>query len=373
MKKLSRILILDHARTVGGAEQYMLDLVENTDRNQVYHVVAAASPELKDRLKKNNLECVVLDSKRLRTANPATALWRMCKTLNDIRRIVSRRQIEIVVTNTVRMHIVGVLFRLLFGRRLVWIVHSYDFNLILFRVLSGVPDRILFVSESLFESYWGNRKGRAKCEVIYNGISREKIRRNERNDEFGITAIAGKKAGIIGRIEREKGHEDFIKSIPLILQLMPDVHFFVIGRPDPSKTVFTENLVQMTRVLNIENNVHFLGYTQDIFSLIDHLDVVVQPSRIHESFGRVLVESMAIGKPVVATRVKGYTEIIKDGFNGILVPVESPADIAKAVTKVLNDKEYRERIVENGKNFIRSRYCLEDSTGKYLSVMRAIQ
>lgn len=350
----------------------MLDIVLGIGKRDIEHIVATASGEIREKLSAGNIEHVSFDSKRLKVANPLAAIARTVQTLRRLIDIVAQKNIDLVVTNTVRMHIVGVLLALITGKKLVWIVHSYDFNKLLYTILSVIPDRIVFVSESLAKSY-GMKDGRGnKFEVIYNGINWEAIQRKDDEEGGGIADIPGMKIGIIGRIEKEKGHEDLVRSMPSVLRQIPDAHFILIGKSDPQKKEFKERLLGLIRGLHVEDKVHFVDEVQNIFGIIKQLDLVVQPSRIHESFGRALVEAMAMGKPVVATKVKGYTEIIQDGFNGILVPVGDSAALAGEVARVLKDKDLYGRLAANGRESVESKYNVRDTIRKYSTVLHGV-
>jgi glycosyltransferase involved in cell wall biosynthesis len=138
--------------------------------------------------------------------------------------------------------------------------------------------------------------------------------------------------GFVGRIEPRKGPLDLVRAAPQIRSAVPDAKVVVVG-DDPYGTDpgYTE---AVTRAPEIE---HF-PWRGDAPGLMRHLDVLVLPS-YQEPFGTVLAEAMAVGTPVVATRVGGLPEVVRDGVSGRLVPAGDPAALATAVLDVLSRRE----------------------------------
>jgi glycosyltransferase involved in cell wall biosynthesis len=89
--------------------------------------------------------------------------------------------------------------------------------------------------------------------------------------------------------------------------------------------------------LGIADRVHFAGHQSDVHPWYDALDVVVHAS-FGEPFGLVLVEAMALGKPVVATAAGGPLEIIEDGISGVLIPPGDPDRLAATIDRILGDR-----------------------------------
>jgi glycosyltransferase involved in cell wall biosynthesis len=138
--------------------------------------------------------------------------------------------------------------------------------------------------------------------------------------------------GFIGRIERRKGVLDLVRAAPQIRAARPDATIVVIG-DDPYETD-AEYLAEVKRA---EGVLH-LPWVDDAGGVMRHLDVLVAPSH-QEPFGTVLGEAMAVGTPVVATRVGGLTEVVDDGVTGVLVDAGAPDQIADAVLHVLRNRD----------------------------------
>jgi glycosyltransferase involved in cell wall biosynthesis len=138
----------------------------------------------------------------------------------------------------------------------------------------------------------------------------------------------GPVVGFVGRIEPRKGPLDLIRAAPAIRAGAPGVRVVLVG-DDPYGTD-----PEYIRVVRGAPEVEHHPWCANAPGLMRHLDVLVLPSR-GEPFGTVLAEAMAVGTPVVATRVDGLPEVVEDGVTGRLVPPGEPDRLAAAVLEVL--------------------------------------
>jgi glycosyltransferase involved in cell wall biosynthesis len=120
----------------------------------------------------------------------------------------------------------------------------------------------------------------------------------------------------------------------------------IIGAPEitPQNWAYFQKLQALTQALNLEDKVIFTGFRDDVPRLIAALDVVVLSSSTPEPFGRVVIEGMAAGKPVVATAAGGVLDIIRDGVDGLLVPCKDVKAMAEAIYWLLSNREQTEQM-----------------------------
>lgn len=142
----------------------------------------------------------------------------------------------------------------------------------------------------------------------------------------------GPVVGFVGRIEPRKGVMDLVAAAPLIRDRVPGARIVVAGG-DP----YDADAAYLAAV-RASGEVEHFGWTENAPGLMRHLDVLVAPSR-QDPFGTVLCEAMAVGTPVVATRVGGLPEVVDHGVTGLLVPPQDPAALADAVAHVLARRE----------------------------------
>jgi D-inositol-3-phosphate glycosyltransferase len=144
---------------------------------------------------------------------------------------------------------------------------------------------------------------------------------------------------VVGRIDPQKGQETFLRAIPGLLAKRPDLLFLVVGEETKGESGYRRMLGELVRQLGVSEFVRFLSFTDEMPRLLAAIDVLVLPS-LHETFGYIVVEAMAMGKPVVGTNAGGVPEIIEDGRTGYLVP---PGDASALEQKVFDTIEQPDR------------------------------
>lgn len=164
--------------------------------------------------------------------------------------------------------------------------------------------------------------------------------------------------GVVGRIDSWKGYEYFIQAIPNVLKKYPNTFFCVIGGVSVGYVEgeqYLQYLKELKIKLNLNEQLFFTGFRDNILSVIRELNILVIPSveivknnQIStEGFGRVAVEAMMVKTPVIASRVGGLPEIIDNEINGLLISQKSPEAISESIIKILDDPDTTETMVNN--------------------------
>jgi len=219
-------------------------------------------------------------------------------------------------------------------------------------------DHIITVSESrtvLFKEFpdLGDH-----ISVIPNGVNISKFQdvkpsmfRNEmkiKNGEFLI--------GMVGLVSEHKGVTEMLHaSAKLIRQNVP-LKVVIVG-PDRPKG-YMKKMKDLARELDLLEDVVFTGFRRDVPNIMADLDLLVTPSR-EEAFGRVLIEAMAVGTPVIATTVGGIPEIISDPSLGVLIPPENADLLADAILNLLNDTEKRQTMATHALDRVNQNYSIQ--------------
>lgn len=149
---------------------------------------------------------------------------------------------------------------------------------------------------------------------------------------------------VIGRINRDKGQDQIIRAMPRILDAVPGAELWVVG-DGPQRPEFEA----LARDLGLSGSVRFLGQRADIPAVLAAVQLTVLPSLWEEGFGLVALEAQAAGRPVVAYRTGGVSEVVRDGGTGILVPVGEISSLADGVVRLLSDPALRTRLGEAGR------------------------
>jgi D-inositol-3-phosphate glycosyltransferase len=146
--------------------------------------------------------------------------------------------------------------------------------------------------------------------------------------------------GVLGRLDPQKGQDDFIRAIPILLKHQTNLHFVIAGNETEGQNGFKKTLEDLSVKLGVRNNIQFLPFTNAVPEFMSAIDIFVLPSH-SETFGFVLVEAMAMEKAIVATDSGGVPEIITDNSTGLLIPPQNEQALADALLRLLKDDNLR--------------------------------
>ena len=196
--------------------------------------------------------------------------------------------------------------------------------------------------------------------TIYNGVDVDRIERIVKEADSdrireSLNIRNKKVVGVVGRLRGEKGQAVLLKAMVDVIKTFPDTVLLVVGDgPD------RQHLEQMAIQLGINDNILWLGQRkqQEVFELYSIMYVVAVPS-IFEGFGLTAAEAMAAGVPVIASAVDGLMEVIEDGVNGYLVPVDDSKKLSIALINVLSKKQKSVDIANKGKEHIKNNFSID--------------
>lgn len=214
-------------------------------------------------------------------------------------------------------------------------------------------DVIICVSQAVAAQFNPVIRKRA-VEVIYNGFPRREFENvsNERvrafRDRFGLNGHV--LVGLVGRIKiGRKGQDVFVRSAALLKKEFPEVRFLCIGSPFPGNECHLDRLMQIVGEVGLRDVFVYTGDVEDVKAAYASLHVSVVPSVLPESFSGVVIESMAMGKPVVGSSIGGTVEQIDDGVTGFLVPPGDSEALARKLAVLLSRRELIELTGEHGR------------------------
>jgi polysaccharide biosynthesis protein PelF len=162
--------------------------------------------------------------------------------------------------------------------------------------------------------------------------------------------------GWVGRLDRKKRGEDFLRAAALVRGAHRQARFVVIGGPDAFMPEYASELRALAGDLGLDDALRFLGDRPDVPRLLAGLDALAWLSR-GEGLPHVIAEAGAARLPVVATRDHGSVEMIEDGVSGLYVPHESPAVLAAALDRLLADPGLRRRLGSALRRTVEREYC----------------
>jgi glycosyltransferase involved in cell wall biosynthesis len=313
-------------------------------------------------------------------ARAADAVSRAARVIEQIRSLPELKKLskavaahaagfDLIFANTQKALVVGAFAARAAKKPLLWYLHDIvtaDHFSRLNRWLDVVFSRTL-VTRVVANSYASSNALLAAgglCDaVVHNGID---TRSFSDGTERGLPEVRSKlnltgqpMVGVFGRIASWKGQHVLLQA----LARLPDVQVLMVGDAlFPGDTEYFEDLKQRASAPIISGRVHFLGFRRDIFQVMRLCDVIVHTSIAPEPFGRVIVEGMLAGKPVIATRAGGVPEIIEDGVTGRLVEPNNPEALAAAIQSLLGEPEGTAAMALRGQAFARKRFSLETMT-----------
>jgi glycosyltransferase involved in cell wall biosynthesis len=192
-----------------------------------------------------------------------------------------------------------------------------------------------------------------KVDVIYNVY--QSIESSDLRDN-GVTVVSeydGYKIIFVGRLIKCKGIPFLVKGFEQIMNNNINAKLFLVGDGEEEK-----KLKEYVSELNVKQHVFFLGYRSSPQAFIRNANLLVLPSN-EEGFGRVLLEAMDVGTPVVGTRIGGIPEIIEHGTNGLLVDYGDIEALKNSIIEILEDKLLRKKLIQGGYETINSKFCVE--------------
>jgi L-malate glycosyltransferase len=175
--------------------------------------------------------------------------------------------------------------------------------------------------------------------------------------ELGVPVDAPLVA-VVSRLNRMKGLEQFLEAAAIVIRRHPDARFLVVGETAPHHRPYLDELKSLATRLHIADHVIFTGLRSDVPALLASVNVAVMPS-LNEALSNSLLESMAAGAPVVATRVGGTSEALVDGETGLLVPPGNVEALADSIGRVLAAPALAAALGQAARRLIADRFSVE--------------
>jgi glycosyltransferase involved in cell wall biosynthesis len=227
-------------------------------------------------------------------------------------------------------------------------------------------DAFIYMSKAIEEVYQSLGVPAHKGQIIYDGFDAtnyEQISQKhvaELRAEFGLSdrdyLISN-----VGRLASWKGHDYFLPAMAEVIRSQPNAKALIVGEADrrPWNQAYSQKLRQMVAELHLSDNVIFAGLRSDIPQIMAASDIVVHSASVPEPFGRVVVEAMMAGKPVIATAAGGVLDSVEDQKTGLLVPLKDSEKMAKAIQQLIQDREQAKVMGQQAKQRAQELFSLE--------------
>jgi L-malate glycosyltransferase len=294
----------------------------------------------------------------------------------QLARLLRREKVDLVYCNNMMVETVGALAAQLAGTACVLHarnLHEQTFKVLLYGMLARLPAtrRVIANSEASAAPY--RRYAVEKVAVVHNGVdlteyTRDAVARGSFRAELGVGGNATI-VGFTGWLIPRKGIDLLLRAAALLLPTRPNLTFVAVGGVPPGSPIdYRADYEQLARDLGIAERFRFAGFRDDVRPAVIDFDVLVLPSR-QEPFGRSIIEAMALGTAVVASRVGGIPEILTDGRTGLLVPVGDVEKLAAAIASLIDEPERRAALAQEALREVRERFDVAQLSRRVQSLL----
>ncbi len=342
MSERIRVLHIIYSFASGGAERFVLDLMQAMDKEKFEVAAVSLRPDLgrpfEKEIREKKLKVYFLNKRR---GLDPRVFFRLYGVFKKYAPHVVHTHLHVLRYTLLPTILCGIPVRI----HTVHDIAQRDapiaklFNSIAFRFGNVVPVSISnAVADTVREVYGQN----LYTPVIYNGLPTDRFLQHsnkpKENSKQNIVLMN------IARFWPQKNHKLLIEGFSIAVKEYSNMELWLVGdgplRPEVEKIVKEKGLSQKVTFLGIQSNIAELLSESDIFVLTSSW----------EAFGLVNVEAMALRKPVIATAVGGIPEIVEDGKTGILVPANDPKALAQAIVKLAKNPALRESMGEEGQS-----------------------
>ena len=363
------VLYLDNTFTFGGAINSLLNVLKSIDTDRFIPVLVSGQPESLIRQKCGSIHYYKVDlklpwihnSRYQRIAKfPVFRLKLFLTLLNVLRnvywvlfitlpeavryyKIGKRHEARIVhLNNILGSQLAGIIAAKLL--KVPCVAHLRDFEEIhpITKFYAGLIDRHIAISTAVKKNLMSLGVPNDKIRVVFDCIDLDEfdadVPAQDLKREFGLED--GDKAfGLFARIVEWKGIREYVAAAQDLLAEFPRAKAFVVGGVSDGAEAYYSEIKSMVCGSHYADRFVLTGYRHDVPALMKLMDVVVHNSLRPEPFGMVIIEAMAMGKPVVAAAGGGPEDIVIDGVTGFLFSVHDKKALNRHVTKLLNDPE----------------------------------
>ena len=380
MEKRSRkinVLLLVPTFDVGGTGNAVFTLANSLNPARYNLIICSmrkSDPRAEEKARKKDIKVINLDVRSFFDVS----------VILKLRRVLAEEEIQILHNHGFRPEIYGGLAGRITNCKgiLATILHNpaqdipLDYGIIAGNIMNFFrrifaffcEDILIAISDDAKKGLLKLRFPSKKIKVIYSGINPDllKQKKNHLSREDILTKLnIPKDKFVIGTIAALRPYKDIftlINAAKIIVQNYPEVKILIIGKGPLKK-----NLEERVKSLNLENQVIFYDYVENVVEAYDIFNLMVLPS-LTEGFPAVLLEAMAFSVPIVATRVGGVPEAIEDGISGILVPPKNPEALAEAIIKIYENPELASEMAKNARTRFEKYFTAETMARQYENI-----
>jgi len=358
------ILLLHSSNDLYGASKIFLQLIDLLNKNGFdVHIIIPEKGMLDDFLIKKDikieyLELGVLRKKYLNPLGLINRLVTNIKAIAFLSKYIKDHSIDLVYTNTSTILSGGIAAKKN-GVPSLFHIHEVPTGNKLYEFFSGkiinwYSSKVLTVSNSV-KKHWLKYIDDKKIERIYNGIIFSKtdslVELERDQDDFVITSVA--------RIIPYKGHKYLIDIADELIKKSTKFKFLIVGDTLSSYVSYEKSIKQKVKDLGLEHQIKFLGFKEDVSSILKQSDLFIHPAIAPDPLPTVLFEALYNDLPSVATNLGGAIEILDNGNNGLLIPYNDSKKAANLINEYCSNTKLQKKHLENSKKNFKINFSSE--------------
>ncbi len=363
------------ASGVSGAEIVILRLLRRLDREQ-FHPLVFCDPnneELISCLEQMDVPCwkskAFLGLKRVDTTGIRLdkLLWRLrlvTRLTRDLISCIRLTKVRIIHANMYPGSLYCTPASMLTGVPLIWHDHTIRpirwLNRLNYKFAGLGCASLIAVSDACKKNLVKAGIPEQKIATIYNGMDLQEfdvtINGDAVRDQYGIDK-QNRVVGLFGQPLPEKGHTYFIEAASEVIRAIPNCTFLIVGYL--YQTDYQRFLYSLVHERRLGRHVIFTGWREDIPNFMAAIDVMAHTRVTPEPAALVLMEAMAMGKPVVGTSTGGTPELVVNGVTGLLVPPADSTALALGIIELLKNPERAKQMGLNGRRRVETLFALD--------------
>lgn len=355
---VKKILFISCSPFIGGAEVSLCSIITSLPSSlyQCFVAVPCGSPLNEQILPVAKFIEVPLILSRKHTSfiGMGTALLSVISTIRQLEKQVDQQGIDLIVANSTKSCIYGLFLKVFSGKKLFWFVRDNIESQFLCKIMGHCSSKIIFSSTYVANQLSGFQ---LKKVVIPNFINEKEVDLIK-NQSRASEAVSNKVIiANIGQLVPWKNHFDAIMAFGQLSKIHEHCELFLFGSEvaDIDGT-YKRELEKYIERAGLQNKITFMGFKEDLLMHLDSADILLHTA-MTEPFGRVIIEAMALGKPVVAYKAGGAAEIVTDYETGFLVdPTERFMGLTRKLKLLVENKYLRKKMGMEGEKICKKRY-----------------
>ena len=330
------LAISNHSRMVGGGEHSFLECLLRLPDDWDILAVLPDEGELREKFGTDGILTCIIPLPPLRS----WAAHRIISSLGSFLQLCRKTQPGLIYANGSRAAIYGGTVGRIMGIPVIWHCRITSRDKYLDPILRRLCTCIIANSQATAKRF-GPDLAR-KIKVVYNGVDIQWLTERDVGRPDFLQGME-KVILVLARVSRWKRHDLALYAFEKVASQEDRCHLLCLGDKDPLDPKWWEFVQEKTARSPFSDRIHWIGHVDDVRPWLRAASLLLLASE-NEPFGRVLVEAMACGVPVVATRCGGVPEIVRDGQDGILVEPGKADLMAEAISRVLGDDDLRLRL-----------------------------